>query len=105
MFWRHVNATLIFGAILSGCTSTSSVKQPKDTSDQTEAVTHSTDDGSIGQAIYLDGADPNDIAKCRKVATTGSRLRRTVCSHPKDDSDLFGVIDTTGTYGTGSNPY
>lgn len=103
MFLHHVNATLIIALTMTGCASTSSVIDPEKTSDRAASATHTDDDGAFGSAVYLEGAAPNQIVKCRESTTTGSRLRRTICGRGRDDSALFGLINRGSSAPPGQN--
>jgi hypothetical protein len=62
--------------------------------DEPAMTAQTTESGTDG---YLDGASPDQVIKCRKVETIGSRLSKTVCGPMRDDSALLGVIDQGGT--------
>ena len=105
MFWHQVGSTLIIATIMTGCASTStpSAIEPEKTRDRAVSVTHTDDDGAIGSAVYLEGAAPNEIVKCKESTTTGSRLRRTTCGRGRDDSALFGLINRGSVVPPGQN--
>ena len=103
MFWHHVGSTLVIVTIVAGCASAPIATGPEKTNDRAVPATHTDDDGTIGSAVYLEGAAPNQIVKCRESTTTGSRLRRTICGRGRDDSALFGLINRGSVVPPGQN--
>lgn len=97
MFWQQAGSTLVIATIMTGCTSAPMTIEPeKMTNDQSISANH-PDDDSVAYDGYFNGASTHEVAKCEKVATSGSRLKRLTCVRGKDQSDLFSVIDTGGS--------
>ena len=98
MFWHQAGIIIFTATMMAGCASAPTAIKSERVIDQAVNVDQSSNDGPVGLEGYLDGVHPDRIAKCHKVAQTGSRLRRIVCEPKKDDRDLLGIIDAGGTY-------
>lgn len=96
MFRHEAIFGFAIASIMAGCAATPTASVPEAGRDQPVIVTQSGDDTDDNEG-YLGGATPEEIVKCRKVESLGSRLSKTVCGPQKNDSILFGVIDAGGT--------
>lgn len=92
MLCRQIGLAFSIAGILTACasvpTATESDLDANDVADVDRAVI----DNPVADTNYLGDAHPDSIRECRKVATTGSYVKRTVCGPNRDDRELLQVI-------------
>jgi len=91
----HVKLSyVIVSVIIVGCAST-----PGDTGFERDVsnagdVDHAVTNEPVASTDYLDGAPPERVRSCRKEAPTGTRVERTICGPPRDDTEKIPLISS-----------
>ncbi len=95
MSWCHVRLSyVIMAAIIAGCAATpDDTASGKDVSDSSD-VEHVVYGKSVASTDYLEGAPPESIRRCRKEVRTGTRVARTICGPPRDDTEKIPLISS-----------
>ena len=92
MVWHQVGFFIVTTSIIVGCASAPIDMDSEKEVNRAVDVDYTVNDGSVASKDYLDNADPDSVRKCRRGASTGSRVSRPVCGPEKDNSGLLTVI-------------
>lgn len=98
MSWRLAGITVFFATMIAGCAASPTAIESENVIDNRGHSGHTSGNGPVQNAKFLDRTQNEHIVSCRNVAPTGSRIRRTVCGPKKDDSELFSIIDAGGPF-------